>query len=449
MGAMNKAASLWHPQLLELPRCLSSWLFAAALFASPMNSIRVGPSIALSDMLFLAAGLSAFAERLAHRERIYFSWLYLLAGVLIVSSYVVNESWPANLNLEQLQAFIDASLRVHMYPDFAQEPNLRAILAALVVFPQLFIFLRIRSYGELRTLIFIWTAGAVYGAVFTVMYCNGFFSSHVDTFWINGHRASGLTLHPNTLGMASALALPGLVMFYLQYRSLFLRALVLVAGFLIWRAISYSGSRTGLYMLFLMAGAMFALMYFDMTPRTRLRLLALGILVIGAFFAIKYISGPAEVGSAAWRAENGADSSDTSRSVIRQAAIDGFERSPIFGEGYQWVRIAHNVYLQMLQAAGLVGFAGYAMALLFPFYKAWQSGVFLRSYEDTLLRNVLLTGMFGALASGWVQPTINSLYMLIPAGLLLYLGVMRIEMKRVDRRGEAPEAIPGRRWNSH
>lgn len=438
MNSLINNGQLWRVNSLELPRSLSTWIFAASLFLGPLNGLRTGSWIAYGDILFVLAGLCAFCERMVNHEKIYFSWVYLLIAVLISFSFGVNEYWPEHVSFEEYQSFIDANARVHAQAVFSQGPNFRAIFVAIVIFPQLFVFLRIRSYEEMRTLMFIWAAGALYGAIFAVLYCNGFFPSHYDEFWMHGHRARGLTIHPNSLGIGSALVLPVLVLFYIQFKNSIPRILTVLAAFIIWRAVAYSGSRTGLYLLFLLSAAMFFLMYFSMTRQARRWLIGFGVAVVAVYLANKHFGGPADAYSAAWRLENGAEDSDFNRSIIHQTAMDGFAQSPIFGQGFQWARIAHNVYLQMLQSAGLVGLVAYVMGLLLPFYKAWQSGIFLRSYEDLPLRNVLLAAIFGAWVSNWVQPSINLLNLLVPSGLLLYMGVMRADLRHLVSKAPAP-----------
>lgn len=404
---------------------------------SPLNGVRLGTAMSYGDLLFALAGVTGFCERLINREKIAFFWVYLLAGLLMVLSFVANQVAPEPMTVHEYIEFVNSCLNNHVDVEFSQVPNFRTIFLSLIVFPQVFLLLRIRDIAEARTMVFIWTAGAVYGAAFTVLFCWGYIPGHEDWYWAVIHRARGLTGHPNAMALNSALGLPGVLLLFLEARSKLIKIAAVLMGLVIWRAINFSGSRTAIYTSMIMCLVVFVLMYRDMSPRTRLRLIGLAIIVVSAYLAAKNILGPATEYSAAWRLENGSHVSDTVRAHDQDIALDGFFDAPIFGQGFQWLRIAHNMYLQILHSSGMVGLTGYLGILLFPFYMALRSGFLLHGGSSKVLKNCLLTTAVGVLVAGWALTNINALNPTIPFGILLYISAMRLDWNERRRPVEA------------
>ena len=426
MNLMEHKSGLWFKSPLQLPTSLSSWLFAAALFMNPLNGVRLGDAMSYGDLLFVLAGVVGLCERMLNRERVYFFTIYLIAAVLMTLSYLANNFSPEAMDAFDYLQFVNTALDNQAMVEFSQTPNFRIIFASVIIFPQVFLLLRPRSMGEVRALLYFWTAGAVYGAGFTVLYCNGFFSGHEDRYWALFHRARGLTGQPNAMAINSALALPGLLLLMVEAKRILPRVLAFALMLVVWQSINYSGSRTAIYTSLAMAIAIFILMYRDVPPQMRFRLIGMAVLVVAGYVLWRYGIGSDEKGSAFGRLASGSVVSDTVRATNREIATTGFMNSPVFGQGYQWLRVAHNMYLQILHSSGLVGFAGYMLALCFPFYMAWRADITLQDYSGRLLRNILLTAAFGVLVWGWAQPNINALNPTVPFGLLLYISVMRL-----------------------
>ena len=76
---------------------------------------------------------------------------------------------------------------------------------------------------------------------------------------------------------------PILAMLVLERRGVILNVIALAAAFFLWRAIGYSGSRTGVYVVMALAPLMFAVIYPRISQRARPILIGLGVFVVGAF----------------------------------------------------------------------------------------------------------------------------------------------------------------------
>lgn len=423
---------------LQLPSSLSSWVLAASLFMNPMSGVRLMQAMSYGDFLFALAGVIAFCERGLNRERIFLFPIYLASAILITLSFVANHFMPEHMGVMDYISFINTFINNHAEVNFGQGANFRILFASLIVFPQVFLALRIKSFGEVRLLTYFWLAGAAYGATFTFLFCNGWISGHEDYYWLTFHRAKGLTGTPNALAINTAIAFPILAMLFMEKKNLILRMIVLVAAFMMWRAIGYSGSRTGVYVVMATSAMMFVVIYIRLPERARPILIGLGVLATGIFVVKKYLIGFDISSSSAFsRIETGSNVSDTVRAHDWDVAVAGFMNSPIFGAGYQWFYTAHNVYLEVLHSAGLVGFVGYMLGLTFPLYRAWQSDFLRQEVSGRLCRDVLLVTTAGVLISGWAQPNTTALNLNIPCGLLLFLSVAHFVGRAGDVRNPA------------
>jgi O-antigen ligase len=188
-----------------------------------------------------------------------------------------------------------------------------------------------------------------------------------------------------------------------------------------WKAIDYSGSRSGIIGVFVF-GAIFIIMNArDPLRRTQA---AIGVLVaaIGVAFFIKVLLPLLELrkGSAVLRLSSGSRGSDSARDIINEEATEQVWDSPIFGVGYQVLRVAHNIYLQILHAAGLVGFIGYLMVSLLPLY-------FLRRPMEGVPARIVSVSLFAATAGililSWVKSNPSEFTTGIFFALVVYWGV--------------------------
>ncbi|MGH8506938.1 MAG: O-antigen ligase family protein, partial [Stenotrophobium sp.] len=379
-----------------------SWLLAASLVFAPLTSLRVYEMLGVCDVLFIAAVGVGVIERMFYREPMQVVPIYLLAALLFIASYLANLG----------QGQDDPNYDKYFY----------ILLINAVLIPCATLLIRIRSPGEMRFLIYAWTFGAFYGAAFAVLYCKGFIPGHYEYYWTHLGRVQGLTPHPNVQALNSVLLVPGLLMMFCIHRSPWLRGLIVAMLVVAWQAIDYSGSRVTIVMFVLMILVFAFLFFLQATARQRtwiIRGLLVLTLVALVVFAIVSI-GPPRPQSALWRLFYAHHlSSNDDRAKYNGWAWAGFMAAPLFGQGYQWSRVAHNIYLQQLHTAGIVGLLAYLITLLTPGFYLLRSALIGR---DRLLTLTLATSNIVLLVAAIYWSSYTDLNVTYVFCLALYAG---------------------------
>lgn len=386
---------------IVLPASPSAWLLGAALVFAPLSSVRVTELLSVCDVLFVFSVAVGAVEKVVYRESVPVIPIYIVAALLFLASYFagIGESRP------------DATKFFYI------------VVINAVIVPCAILFVRIRTPDEMRCLLYVWTFGAFYGATFTVLYCKGYIPSHYDLYWHRIGRAAGLTTHPNTQALNAILAIPGLLLLFCSLRSIWLRALILLMLLVLWQAVDYSGSRASAASFFLVIAVFSSLFFHQATSEQRawmfLGLLGL-LLLVAAFLAFGSINPRPR--SALWRLFYAPVlSSNTERAALNSAAWRGFVEAPFFGQGYQWTRVAHNIYLQALHTSGLTGLTGYLISFLAPAYYLLQTQMIRR---DRLLVITLASSVITLLVAAWYKSSYTDLNIAITFSLALFVGAM-------------------------
>lgn len=228
----------------------------------------------------------------------------------------------------------------------------------------------------------------LFAAAFVVGNCFNLASS----FWRgigDGGRRIGYSTHPNILGLAALLGL-ALIPFLLDAMPR-LRIFTLLGGAGCAYAIWVSGSRAAL-----LAAVAVAVLYIVLS-RSVAGALALFAFSIPALYVVAgaFLSNENDSASALGRLVGGGSSqgSDQERVALAEKAFDVFTHHPIFGSGLAEVMEAHNIYLQVAAAIGLVGGAVF---LLVMGIVAWRAFSLPKPY-DMLLLPVLGYAMIGVM----------------------------------------------------
>lgn len=228
----------------------------------------------------------------------------------------------------------------------------------------------------------------------------------------NEYRNSGFTYHPVALAYTAMLAL-SFVPYLLASKGMRSRWIVvppvaLIALVGVWT----SGSRTGLVVL-----AALTLIVPVMERSIRLGLLVAGGVVIllptvltfdpkdGSTSALSRLLG-----------SGGAEESDDTRRYTLRLGWEQIQESPIFGNGYsiEGTYVIHNIYLQVLQAEGLIGLVGLLMmfaALVVPLRKASEP------------QRCLAYPALAVMLAGPFQPNMSDHYLGLSLGLSLVAAV--------------------------
>ncbi|WP_205474145.1 O-antigen ligase [Nocardioides sp. SYSU D00038] len=254
-----------------------------------------------------------------------------------------------------------------------------------------------------------------------------------------GSRLIGMSTHPNAFAVCSLFALA--MIYYLDSQSTgWRRTAVWGLGAIHLAGLGLSGSRGALLALIgmILVAALLEkssrLIYTLITSTTVLAVLAPYILVrLDPDSAPNRLLNPS--GSAS------ASGSDNYRSDLLSRGWDAFLSNPILGDGYAGVYTFyyHNVYLQILVAAGIFGFIGFLMIL-------WTG---VRPLFDAGPTHRLAYGPLGYFAALFFLNTIWDRFAWLPISLVMAAHMLERERARereAERRPRhsSPYLVPHR-----
>lgn len=173
-----------------------------------------------------------------------------------------------------------------------------------------------------------------------------------------GDRYRGLSTHVNILGLCAMLGL-ALIPFLLAVGKPEFRWLLALAALICSYGIWISGSRAALLVAIAVA-ALYPLMARSL--KAAIAVTAAGVIVL-AF--VGRLAAGAEGDNALSRLLGGgsAEGSDEQRKQAMDVAIAQFRAHPIIGDGFGTILQAHNIYLEIAAAVGMIGLAFYLILI--------------------------------------------------------------------------------------
>ncbi|MGH2561661.1 MAG: oligosaccharide flippase family protein, partial [Thermomicrobiales bacterium] len=411
-------------------RGLSSAALAAAVVTLAWNGVRLGASVALSDLFFLLAALVLLPglvvrggqERLAPVRWLVGGALLIVVGGLLGSMFAANPS----ASLAQLIRFSIASILV---------PILFAFWSPSVV--------------ELRRIAWLWVCSVTVSALVAILEMGNFYHG----------RADGLTNHPNHLALTCVMATGPAIALTLLSRGLGRWigvgcGLTLAAGLLI------SGSRAGL------AGIGMTLI--AMAAFTKRAEIAAGI--AAAFFAgtglivtgvVNLPAGNALArlfGSEDRTVVQGVFASDEMRQDQFQQGLDRVLANPFTGVGFEDALASHDIYLQLWSSAGVLGLAG-ILTIAVVLLNVPARTLLARGALATPPPMMLLLGFgasfFGYLVTGLFHNALWDRYLWLTPALIAVLtphavaAVSALRTRRASSASAGPSRLRPGYWDEH
>jgi O-antigen ligase len=403
----------------------------AVLFAT-LNAIRPVGSLTVADLALLGAlglgGLALVADPSSSRKLMPPWWLAAAAaGFLFVGLLV--ELFPPGRH-PQLTDFADP-LYAGGTGGTASTNLAGAIrLAGTVLLVPVLVASAADSRRRIHLLAELWIAGVLISALVAVLVEQGvigYGSGIVHYFW---REQGGLTVHPNVLGLTSAMTLPIVIARVgsagWRRRVYYVAAIAILVG-----GIGASGSRIAL-----IAGAIgVALVIFLGTATWKLTavLAAAAVVLVGASFVVDLGSSPVVERI---RTEGLVDER---RVVLYEEALDAVKGEPILGYGFENLRGVHDVYLQLLQAGGVIAL------LSFLLFAAGTLTVGIRCGRSADLPpdlRALARGLTTSIAVWLLAVVVLNLvldrFLYVPVGLLL--GIAALVTRR--QRSQPSSSIP-------
>ncbi len=383
------------------------------------GGLRFGDAITASDALFLLAAGAAAIATLRRRALPVKApwWLVAAAGGLLAAGLLVELFPPSPPS----RILVEARVSLDELRQLSNLPVLARFLVALAVVP-LLIAMTATSGARAKLLVDLWLAAVVinclvaladyWGAGIGQVLTGGDYRTHVAG---QADRQPGLTTHPLELSLQTVMALPVLLARLSAgtggRRPQLALLPVLILGLLL------TGSRAGL--LGATVGSV-AILMLQRRPGFAI--------ASAAFFLALFAAGAAGVDApllqGAERLSGGGTAavSDERRTLGWDQARADIANRPLLGYGFQFVRSAHSVYLQLLQAGGplaLVAFLLFAGGVLRMAVRLGLGGE--RRGPPAALGQALGVAMFVWLLTGIVQNSIFDRFLYVPAGLLLGL----------------------------
>lgn len=226
-------------------------------------------------------------------------------------------------------------------------------------------------------------------------------------------RQSGLTTQPNHLGLTCAMALPLVILWFTRGGRWRLAAFGGAAVLLL--AVYASGSRAA-------TGAAAVAVLGTVAFQPKLKRLLPSVLPVTGMLALAVLffsSAPAGVAQHVRLSGSAANvaASDQQRSFAATIALSDIQARPIEGVGFAVIDDAHNIYLQLLAAGGIITFAAFLI---------YVSGIArlvfrLAPSEEGELARALGLVLLVWLLNGFIGNQVADRYLFVPVGLLLAL----------------------------
>ena len=311
-------------------RRLAAAAWAGAAFTAPFNGVRITSFMALSDvfLLFAVAAMLpslALGGRRPLRSSAHAGVLVGLATIAVGGTVGTVFAVNPEASLVEIAKFVLGAVG--------------SIIAMMLWAPR---------PSELRWFCALWLAGAV---------MSGLWAIALDA--TRAGRPAGLATHPNHLAITCLLGIGVALGFALDDRRRAARILGKFSCPLLIVALLVSASRAALVGLVIVVPAV-ALFAYRVRLAVRAATLA-GVLAVAALVGV--IDVPAETGLGRLLGDETTVESDEGRIEHLARSVDRFERHPLTGEGFEFAQEAHNIYLQVLVAAGPLGLVGLSVVV--------------------------------------------------------------------------------------
>jgi O-antigen ligase len=318
--------------LLIMAACIGlertgSLILVLAFAASPLDDLRPIPGlhfVALSDICF-AVGFTVLVPVFAVR-RLQLPVLYVAGALGMLAVGVLTSIGDENTgqSFNHLLRFAVGALALAALLQW-WESNRRWTIAAAV--------------------------GYVAGNVINVV------ASHIKGIAVDD-RYSGLTTHPNVMGLCAALGF-ALGPFLFAAVGRHYRWLVVIGTAVCFWGIWISGSRAAL------AAVLVLLAFYPLLTRSVYSALAVAAFGFLSVYVVDWAQRNAESNALGRLLGGGsASGSDDAREALAQVAIDQFWEHPVMGGGLASVMEAHSIYLQLLASIGIIGAAFFVIVMI-------------------------------------------------------------------------------------
>jgi hypothetical protein len=385
------------------------------------NGIRLGGG-ALGDVFMAMAFAAVVAHLLLEKRGPYLPPWLLLSGTGYVLAGILSTIFPPSVDLANRAVVQQESLLTvpgYLPPRSDGGFLLKFELSAMLI--PLLVIVAAKNRSRCAQLVNLWTLGVFVNAAVAVADYAGV--AHLSPNPIVASRSSGLTIHPNYLALSAVMAIPSAMIWIGRSRRWTMAGTITVAMLL--GGVYASGSR---------AGAVAAVSAVVVTalavPRFRRTILPLlpfaGMVLVVALVFTKvgsHIVHQVRLGGG----DPSAAGSNAQRSADAHLAFIQIRARPLEGVGFSVIQDAHDIYLQLLAAGGVIALGSFLVfcgGLAGAARRAW-SGL----QRDEVVAAVVAILVW--LINGIFDNQLADKYLYVVPGLLLAMS--RVAALRAER----------------
>ncbi|WP_162240805.1 O-antigen ligase family protein [Microbacterium sp. Leaf151] len=398
-------------------------LLVVAALTSPWNALNIAnnrPGVLFLALAALLISLDTLATRAPGRSPLWV-WLPALAVAIVVGVHAVIPVDASYLlgRFEYVTALDVTTIN----------PWVRAgqWVLAMTVLPAVLALAARRRPAWVPRVITAWVIGAAVSALVAILDFAGITNVSVTLLGFqNGlSRGAGLSFHPNSLGISCAVAAPAALWIMGGRRWLGLLLLAVTSAGAV-----FSGSRAA------QAGVIVGILLVLMFATRSRRVIPWLIGLVAAIVVYVLVLDPSILQQTSelfrFSSANAAQSDEGRSDLAAQALLD-LQHSPLHGLGIEYVLLAHNIYLQLLAAGGLLLFLAVVSYWVMSIRDAWR----VRGFESGLTV-YLAVSVSVWLLGGWVSNQLIDPFLYFPvAGIAAAFAV-------TTSRGTQPPDAPGK-----
>ncbi|MGH9223247.1 MAG: O-antigen ligase family protein, partial [Acidimicrobiales bacterium] len=393
------------------PRGVVTASMMAVAASAPLTGVRALGGVALTDV-FLAIAAVALLARSARGQQAHPHLAGFWVGLLLIvvggslGTFFANDPVPSLLNL------------------------LRFAVAAAG--PVLIVWAWRPDAATLRRYAWYWVAGALVSGLVGLV-------SSGDA----SGRTAGLAGHPNPLAIISSLG-AGLALVLAVSSASRVRWAATGAFGILSLVVIKAGSRAGLLVLAVSVAVVVLRTRARRGGASHLARYAVVFVGFGALSGLLLSTGAIELGKhnavSRFLGDVTTASSDSARAPLLAAGIRTIAERPLTGAGFERALEAHNIYVQIWAAAGLLGLIG----LLAVSWTTVRTGLrSLATTSETLISTGFASGYVGYLAGGVFQNTLWDRYVWLHVALGLWIGTSQVVAGATTTTTASPPGGPG------
>jgi O-antigen ligase len=409
-------------------------LYAVGLLVLTLtwNGIRVGGGSgsntvsgggAFGDATLVLATGAVLADVLLRRRPMPLPPWLMLAGAGCLLGFLLNMMFPPSAKLTNLTGEVAANLAqqgagatgtVGTNSLASDAITLIEVEIGLILIPVLIATVG-TTVKRCRLLTDLFIVGAAINGAVGLLGLAGF---HIFSSAAFQSRSAGLTIHPNYLALTCVLALPMAMLWFGRSRRYNIAAVIAVGSLL--GGVYASGSRAGF-----VAAIIAVVVTTIIVPRLRrglpilLPLAGVGLVGLLLFTSTGHkLLVQLRLASDASGANPSTAGSNFQRSLLASVAWTQIQARPLVGVGWSQITTAHDIYLELLDSAGIIALASFLVFL----------GGMVASLRRALsgpLRGeaiVCAVGILAWLANGVFDNQVGDKYLYVVPGLLLAIG---------------------------